>query len=185
MAMNPRYNDEFDYVIAYRPGAVNKFTLRGTVGAYYVPTSCLGNLDPNGRRKFTFVQRPGDQNASVVTWPFEDWGISTDYFHLQFRCVDEIVLVEEPTERVFENLRDYETLSFVPEKFKKQPQYITGSTYELWDMRLAYCKYKVLVDKETRQMYFNEPVTELMFGLNLRLEYQTRYDVELINKTFN
>lgn len=185
MALNPRYNDEFEYIIAYQPGAVNKCTLIGTIGAYYVPTSCLGNLDPNGRRKCTFVQRPGDQFTSVVTWPFEDWGISTEYFNLRFYCVDEIVLVEEPNERVFKGLNDYETLSFVPEKFKKQPQYITGRTYELWDLRLGYCKYRMLVDKETREMYFDHPIRELMLGVNLKLEYLTKYNMELINKTFN
>lgn len=185
MAVQPLTNEEFDYVIAYRPGVANRFTLTGTIGAHYVTTSCLGNLDPFGRLKFSFVQRPGDRFASVVSWPFENYSLNTTYNQLDFFCVDEIVLVEEPNARVFEDLKDSQRLTFVPEKFKKHPQFINGRVYERWYINLLYHKYNVLVDKETRQMYFDRPVQELMFGLNVRLEYQIKYDMELIKRTFN
>ena len=185
MAVNQATNEEFNYVIAYQPGVVNRCTLTGTIGAHYVSTSCLGNLDPDGSRKVTFVQRPGDQFASIVSWPFENFGLTTTYNQLDFYYVDEIVLVEEPNQRVFKDLKERQSLLFVPKKFKKHPQFINGRVYERWDIKLSFWQYKMLVDKETRQMYFNEPIKEFMFGLNLRLEYQIEYDMELFNKTFN
>lgn len=185
MAVNQMNHEEFDCIIAYQPGAVNKCTLRGTIGTHYVPISCLGSLDPYGGRKFTFIKRPEDQLTSVVAWPFEDWEIENFQDYLEIRFVDELVLVEEPNKRVFEDLKEDMSMFFVPEKYKKRPKLVTGRVYERWNMRLAHWRYRMLVDKETRQMYFEEPMKELMIGLILRAEYQIEYNMELINKTIN